>query len=274
VTTGEARLPITVAIVARDEERDLPAAIASVPFAAEVVVVLDPRTRDRTRDAALTLDRPDRPVRVVERPWEGHVAQKGFALSLAREPWVLSLDADERVEPALAAEIEALFRGGPAAEGYTVGRRTLYLGRWMRGSGWYPDRKLRLVRRGAARWTGEDPHDRLEASGRVEDLLGSLEHRSYRDLSDHLRKLDDFTEIAAREKRGRGVRRPVLRMLVHPPARFLKMYLLKRGFRDGVPGAVAAGMGALYAFLKYAKLWELEEEGRRVPAGAVPRGPA
>jgi glycosyltransferase involved in cell wall biosynthesis len=259
------RLPVSVAIVARDEEEDLPGAIASVPFASEVVVILDPRTRDGTREVARALDLPDRPVRVIEREWGGHVAQKNFALEACASPWVLSLDADERVSGDLGREIEALFRPEPAAAGYTVGRRTFYLGRWMRGGGWYPDRKLRLVRRGSARWGGTDPHDRLLVDGRTEDLAGDLLHGSYGTLSDHLRKADFFSAISARRKYERGARHPLLRLLVHPPARFARMFILRGGWRDGIPGAIAAGMGTLYVFLKYAKLWELIEAERRRP---------
>lgn len=262
------RLPVSVAIVARDEEEDLPGAVASVPFASELVVVLDPRTADGTREVARALDLPDRPVRVIEREWGGHVAQKNFALDVASCPWVLSLDADERVSGDLRREIEGLFRSEPAAAGYTVGRRTFYLGRWMRGGGWYPDRKLRLVRRASARWGGTDPHDRLLVDGRTEDLRGDLLHGSYRTLSDHLRKADLFAAISARRKFDRGAGRPILRLLIHPPARFAKMFILRGGWRDGIQGAIAAGMGTLYVFLKYAKLWELIEAERRRPGSA------
>ncbi len=261
-------LPITVSIIARDEEEDLPGAIESAGFAREVVVVVDSRTCDRTREVARALHREDRPVRVLEKEWEGHVAQKNFALQGASSDWVLALDADERVSPELRREIEALFARGPSAQGYTVGRRTRYLGRWMTGGGWYPDRKLRLLRRGAGRWTGLDPHDRLEVEGRVEALAGDLHHQSYRDLADHIRKIDSFTAIAARGKFDRSVRLPFLRLLVQPPARFIKMYLWRGGIRDGMPGMVAAAMGAFYVFLKYAKLWELYRAERRRAGGA------
>jgi glycosyltransferase involved in cell wall biosynthesis len=267
---GSRRLPISIAIVARDEEADLPGAIRSVPFAAEAVVVVDARTSDRTREVARALDAPDRPVRVIDREWAGHVAQKNFALDRAASEWVLALDADERLSDELRREIEEAFAAGPAVDGFSVARRSFYLGRWMRGGGWYPDRKLRLVRRGRARWAGIDPHDRLEADGRVVPLRGAILHRSYRSLAEHLRKVDFFTGIAAGEKRARGTRFPVARMLVHPPARFLKMAVVRGGWRDGVPGIIAAGMGSLYVFLKYAKLWELERRDRQGAEGPAP----
>ncbi len=281
MTNGGGRLSISLCIIARDEERDLPAAIVSAPFASEVIVVIDAATADGTRAAARAADAADRPVRIFERSWPGHVAQKNFALEQATCEWALSLDADERVSPELDGAIRAVFSRGPAAGicGFAMNRRTRYLGRWMRGSGWYPDSKLRLVRRGRARWEGTDPHDRLAADGPIARLEGDLLHESYRDLSDHLRKLDAFTSIAAGEKARRGAGlsvwgHPVWRMLVQPPARFLKMFLWKRGWRDGLPGAIAAGMGTLYVFLKYAKLWEIHATERRLAGGSVGLDPS
>ncbi len=274
MTGAGARLPIALCIIARDEERDLPAAIASAPFVSEVIVVIDAATVDGTREAARAAGSPEGPVRIFERPWPGHVAQKNFALEQAACEWALCLDADEGVSGELAAEIRALFGRGAAGNGYTMNRRTRYLGRWMQGSGWYPDRKLRLVRRGRARWEGIDPHDRLAADGPVAHLGGDLLHRSYRNLGDHLTKLDAFTSVAAGEKARRGAAHsvwghPVWKMLVYPPVRFLKMFFWKRGWRDGLPGVIAAGMGTLYVFLKYAKLWEIRATERRLAGGSA-----
>ena len=136
-------------------------------------------------------------------------------------------------------------------------RRTFYLGRWIGTSGWYPDRKLRLFDKRAGRWGGINPHDHVRVTGSVLPLRGDLQHYSYKNMADHLRTINLFTDIAAREKLARGGRWPVFSMLTHPPMKFLKMYLLQRGFREGVAGVLLAGLGAFYVFLKYAKLWEL-----------------
>jgi hypothetical protein len=143
-----------------------------------------------------------------------------------------------------------------------MARRTLYLGRWILHGGWYPDYKVRLVRRGRARWGGVDPHDRLEAEGPVGTLAGDLEHRTYRDISDHLRTIDRFTSVAAGELHARGRGRALAGMLLNAPAKFLKMYVLKAGFLDGVPGFIVAALGSYYVFLRYAKLWELRRVRR------------
>jgi hypothetical protein len=144
-----------------------------------------------------------------------------------------------------------------------MARRTFYLGRWITHGGWYPDRKVRLVRRGRARWGGIDPHDRLEVEGPVGTLAGDLLHYTYRDIADHVRGMDRFTSVAAGEYHARGRGGAVAMMILGPPAKFAKMYLLKAGFLDGLPGFVVAVMGSHYVFLKYAKLWER----RRVTGG-------
>lgn len=270
---GPGRLPITACFIALNEEGDLPGAMESIDFAAEVVVVVDSRTTDRTREVACALHLPERPVRVFEREWSGQVDQKNFALQQATSDWILCLDADERVSRELRGELVELFAGTPPAQGYSLPRRTFYLGRWMRGSNWYPDRKIRLLRRGQGCWKGVDPHDRLEVNGQVESLKGDLQHRSYRDLRDHLEKVDFFTAVAAREKLKSSMGHPLLRILIHSPARFIKMYLLRGGWRDGMQGMIAALMGAFYVFLKYAKLWELQEAHRRSPESALALDP-
>jgi glycosyltransferase involved in cell wall biosynthesis len=261
------RVPLTACIITRDEQRDLPACLESVSFADEIVVV-DSHSTDSTRDLAAAFrgkspDGDDVIPRVIERDWPGHVEQKNFAIGQASHDWVLCVDADERVSPMLREEIlAALSTDAPAADGYLMPRKTFYLGRWITHGGWYPDRKLRLFRRSRGRWGGINPHDHVRVEGRVGALRGDLHHFSYRSISDHLRTIDFFTTIAAREKSSRGVRIPVLRMLVQPPFKFLKSYLLQQGFREGVAGLVIATLGAYYVFLKYAKLWELQRSRR------------
>lgn len=259
-----AKTPLTVCMITFNEEANVTAALESVGFADEIVVV-DSHSTDRTRELAETfrgVSRSGEEVvpRVLERDWPGHVEQKNFAIDAASHDWVLCLDADERVSPELRREVEAaLATESPAADGYTMPRRTFYLGRWISSSGWYPDRKLRLFRRSCGRWGGVNPHDHVYVKGRIERLGGDIHHYSYRDMAQHVRTINSFTGIAAEQKYRRGARWPVLRMVTHPPAKFLKMYLLQRGFRDGMPGFLIATLGAWYVFLKYARLWELRE---------------
>lgn len=256
------RVRLTACLITKNEEANLPDALRSVDFADEIVVI-DSHSTDRTREIARdfrarALDGTEVAPRVIERDWPGHVEQKNFAIDQATHDWVLCVDADERVSPELRAEIEeALSVEVPPVVGYTMPRKTFYLGRWIVRSGWYPDRKLRLFRRSCARWGGTNPHDHVQPRGDVAEFKGDLHHYSYRSMADHLRTIDFFTDIAAREKARKGVRFPVLRMLIQPPFKFFKMYVLKQGFREGRVGFIVAVLGMYYVFLKYAKLWEL-----------------
>ncbi|MBI4601296.1 MAG: glycosyltransferase family 2 protein [Planctomycetes bacterium] len=270
------RTPFSACIIAFDEERNLPDALASVGFADEIIVV-DSHSTDATREVAAAfrgrdLDGREVVPRVIERDWPGHVEQKNFAIDQASHDWVLCIDADERVSSELRREVEAaLAADPPGADGYTMPRKTFYLGRWILRSGWYPDRKLRLFRRSRGRWGGTNPHDHVYVRGVVKPFSGDLHHYSYRSMADHIRTINSFTDIAAREKLREGVRWPLLRMLVQPPFKLFKMYVLKQGFREGAAGFIVAVLGALYVFLKYAKLWELRGlawKDAPVPEGA------
>lgn len=258
------RPKLSVCVVAMDEADNIEACLRSADFADEWIVV-DSHSKDATREIAARCG-----ARVIERDWPGHVEQKNFALGAATHDWVLCLDADERVSPELRASILAALdradvnganvSGATPPAGFEFPRLTKYLGRWIRHGGWYPDVKLRLFRRSVARWGGTNPHDhvRVDAGQRVERLAGDLHHYSYRTLSDHLRTIDSFTTIAAREKRARGERAGFLTLALRPFGKFLRMYVLKAGFLDGVPGFCVAISGAYYVFLKYAKLREMD----------------
>ena len=254
------REPFSACLITLNEEGNLEDALASVDFADEIIVV-DSHSTDATRDIAARFRGRDRNgdtvvPQIIERDWPGHVQQKNFAIDAAQYDWVFCLDADERVTPELRREIEsALSKSSPAVVGYTVPRRTFYLGRWIRYGGWYPDRKLRLFRRSCGEWGGVNPHDHVYVDGRVQDFRGDLQHYSYRNMAQHIRTINFFTDIAAKEKQHRKVRFPLLRMLVHPPAKFFKMYVLQRAFLEGTVGLLLSGLGAFYVFLKYAKLW-------------------
>jgi hypothetical protein len=178
---------------------------------------------------------------------------------------VLSLDADERVDDRLRDAIERLRADGePSVAAFEVARHPFALGRFIDHGGWWPEWRVRLFDRRRARWGGIDPHDRVEVDGpvgRIEE--GEVEHYTYDSISDHVSKMDRFTTVAARERVARGARGSLLAMLFRPPARFLKMYVLRLGFLDGRAGFVLAVMGAYYVFLKHAKVWEATSVARR-----------
>lgn len=267
---GIARAPVSVCVLACDEERELERCLASIAWADEIVVVVDAKSRDGSEIVARRLA-----SRVERRPYAGDVAQKSHAVSLAKHDWIFVLDPDEVVTPALSeamqrALVEAARADGAgsaggaggaggadsAIAGYEVNRATFHLGRWIRHGDFYPDWKLRLFRRAAGRYAGRDPHGRIEVDGRVARLEGELEHYSYRDLADQIARIQFFSSEAAAALVREGVRFRLRDLVLRPPARFLRSYLLRTGFRDGIPGFVIAGASAFYVFLKYAKLWE------------------
>lgn len=273
------RVKISACIIAKDEADRIGPCLDSVSFCDEIVV-LDSGSRDGT--VALCRSKG---ARVLETDWPGWIAQKNRAVDAARHDWILSLDADERVDPALRAAVEALrdARSGEEPEGpvaYEVTRLNRYLGRWIRHGGWYPEWRIRLFDRRHARWGGVDPHDRVEVRGRLGRLRdGNLLHHSYRSLADHVRQMDRFTGVSAGEMLARGRRPGLWGLCVRPPFHAFRMYVLRRGFLDGWPGFVSATMFGWYVFLKYAKAWELQREERRPTTGlevvlpADPGGP-
>jgi glycosyltransferase involved in cell wall biosynthesis len=241
--------PLSVVIIARNEEDRIGGAIASVPFADEVVV-LDSGSDDGTVALARSLG-----ARVVETDWPGHVAQKNRALTHASHDWVLSIDADERVSPALAESIRAALAGVSEVRGYRMSRLSWWMGAPVRHGTWYPDRRIRLFRRDAARWVGVDPHDRVEVDGPVAPLTGDLHHHPYRSLSDHLTTIDAYTARHVEVARSQGVTARWWDVVLRPPLHFVKAILLKRGFLDGVRGWCIAGLGAMYVLVKWTRLY-------------------
>ncbi|MGH0030439.1 MAG: glycosyltransferase family 2 protein [Myxococcota bacterium] len=246
---------VSACIITRDEEDRLPDCLASLGWCDEIVVV-DSGSGDRTCEIAKSAG-----ARVIERDWPGHVAQKEFAVRAAQNDWVFCIDADERVSPALATEIEALRASGFGdAAGFSVPRLSSYLGGWIRHGSWYPDRKLRLFDRRRGGWGGRDPHDRVEVDGPVRALASDLEHHPYRSFGDHLRTIDRYGDIMAEELRRDGRRARLLDIVLRPPLRFLTFYLLRGGFRDGWRGLLLAYMAAHYVRVRYVKLWLLDRE--------------
>lgn len=249
-------MKISACIIAKDEADRIVPCLESVSFCDEIVV-LDSGSSDDT----VALCRAHG-ARVVETDWPGWVAQKNRAAAAAANDWVLSLDADERVDPALRERIEAIrtARPGESAEGpaaYEMTRLTRYLGRWIRHGGWYPEWRARLFDRRRARWGGVDPHDHLEPDGPVERVRGGhLLHLTYRSLTDHVSQINRFTSVAADEKIARGGGGSVFAMLLRPPFGMFRMYVVRLGFLDGLPGLVLAVMHGWYVFLKYAKVRE------------------
>ncbi|MCX6551968.1 MAG: glycosyltransferase family 2 protein [Acidobacteria bacterium] len=242
---------VTATIITLNESANITAALESVSWADEIVVVDAGSTDDTVALARRVAGQ------VIVRDWPGYIAQKNFAASAATHDWILSLDADERVTPALAAEIQALLAGEPACPGYRVPRISYYLGRWIRSTDWYPDCQLRLYDRRRARWTGRYVHESVQVDGQTGRLRADLQHYPYTDVSHHLRTIDKYSTLAARQMYEDGRRTSPWRMIVHGDAAFLRNYIARGGFRDGAAGLIVSLLNSFYVVLKFVKLWEL-----------------
>ena len=247
---------LSVTIITKNEASDIAEALESVAWADERIVV-DSCSTDDTAAIATSHG-----ARVVSHEWPGYVAQKNYAASLARNDWILSLDADERVTPELAHEIQQTLAQGPASRGYWMPRVTFHLGRWIRTTDWYPDDQLRLYDRRAAEWTGRYVHEGVKVRGAVGRLHGELQHYAYRDISEHLETIDHYTTLAARQMFEQGRRATSLDLALQPAFAFFRNFILKRGFLDGSVGLTISRMNAHYVGLKFRKLRDLGLSGR------------
>jgi glycosyltransferase involved in cell wall biosynthesis len=243
---------VTVTIITLDEAAHIADAIESAAWADEIIVV-DSGSVDDTLSIART-----KGARTETRTWTGYVDQKNFAASLASHDWIFSIDADERIPRALASEIQTLLATDPTRNGYRVPRVTYHLGRWIRTTDFYPDYQVRLYDRRKARWQGRYVHESVTVDGEPGQLTQELEHYSYRDLSDHLNRINAYTTLAARQMHENGRRATAFDLALHPPAAFLRNYLLRRGFLDGTAGLTLSIVNAYSVFLKFAKLWEIQ----------------
>ena len=256
---------LSIAIVALNEEANLGRVLESVRWADEIVLV-DSGSTDRTCEIAQEYG-----ARVIREPWRGYTAQKNYALELCTKDWVLSLDADEEVSPELAEEIRSVLADSKALDGYSVPRKNLFMGRWMRHGGFYPDPKLRLFRRGMAYSTGRDPHDRFEMredpmkdTQRVGRLRGALVHHTYPTLTLYLEHMNRYSSVWNRVPGAVVPRKFSLNAIVlRPWATFIYNYIIRLGFLDGREGLLLHMYHAGYVSWKYAKAWEMGREQKK-----------
>jgi glycosyltransferase involved in cell wall biosynthesis len=256
-------LKISATIITFNEAENIRAACESVAWADEILVV-DSRSTDATREIASGCG-----ARVIERDWPGFAAQKQFAAESASHDWIFSLDADERVSDELRAGVHALRDADEStlAAGYRIARRSFYMGRWIRGGGWYPDLQLRFYQRAKGLWEGAHVHESVKIlpSERVERLRGDLLHFSVRDAAQHHRMIGErYAPLAARRMHEEGRRTTPLRIATAAPAAFTRSFILKGGFRDGLAGLAIARFAAHHAFLKHVMLWELQNKKSEV----------
>jgi len=245
---------ISFCLITLNEEENLPRCLSSCANLADEIVVLDSGSTDGTRKIARQFG-----ARVEHQDWLGYVGQKNKVLSLARHPWAFSLDADEELSPELRDEIRLLRRIEPAGDrsGFSLPRCVFYDGKWIRHGDWYPDRLVRLFRRARAKFAGGKVHERLEVDGRIVALHGELHHYSYKDAADHWARCQHYARLWAETQHEAGQRTNAMAPYLHAASRWLRGYVLRRGFVDGKQGWRIAGFCAREVFLKYRLLREM-----------------
>ena len=242
--------PLSAVLITRNAAAVLESCLDSLAFADEIVVV-DSASTDGTRELAAR-----KGARVVQKEWLGFGRQKQFAVEQAKHDWVLCLDADERVSPELARSIRAAL-AAPGSPVYRMARRNRFLGRWLAHGEGYPDWSPRLFNRMNARWSDDLVHEKVLFAVTPGTLDGDLMHDSSDDLSTYLERQNRYTTLAARQAFEQGRSAGVFHLLCSPVVRFIKFYLMRLGFLDGLPGLLHISIGCINSYMKYAKLIEL-----------------
>jgi glycosyltransferase involved in cell wall biosynthesis len=253
-----AALPLSISIIACNEEANLRRCLASMVGLAAEIIVVDSGSRDRTREVAEEFG-----AQVTHQDWLGHRDQKNVALKLCTQPWVLALDSDEALTPELRQSIEQCFSlpESQRVDGLYMNRCTRFLGRWIRHGDWYPDRKLRLFRHAGAVWSGSPEHDfvLLPAGSQEARLTGDLLHYSFRDMSHYLEKHIQYADVFLKREQARGGRFSALSTLFRSVWRFFRSYVLRLGFLDGFAGLWIAVATAFFAFVRHSRTYETRE---------------
>lgn len=250
-------MKLSVAIITFNEEKNIERCLQSVQSVADEIVVVDSLSTDSTEAICKKYS-----VRFISEKFRGHIQQKNYAMELTNHDFVLSLDADEELSTELTKSILEIKSGG-TADAYKFNRLNNYCGTFIYHGGWYPDTKIRLWDKRKGKWGGENPHDQviMNSDSSIEKLHGDLKHYTYRTLGEHLLQMNKFSDIAAAEAFKRNKRANViLHLVLNPFFTFIKTYILKAGFMDGVAGFQVAISGAYYRYLKYAKLYQLNQK--------------
>src|SRR5882724_7862076 len=246
-------MKITAIIITLNEEKKLAGCLESLSGIADEIVIVDSGSTDGTESIARRFT-----DKFYFNKWPGYAGQKNLAAERSSSDWILSLDSDERLSEQLKRSIAGIKSATAQAPAYRVPRKTFYLGRWIEHSGWYPDRKTRLYDRRRARWDGDFVHESLLVDGETQDLSGDLLHYSIDSVFDHAKTANRYTDLAAQELSAKNRRAGFADLLFLPPITFFKSYILQQGFRDGLPGLSIASFASFYVFMKYLKLWEMQ----------------
>lgn len=246
-------IKLSAVIITLNEEKNIARCLDSLDGLVDEIIVVDSLSTDKTKEICL-----QRNVRFIEQKFLGYRDQKNFAYNLAKYDYVLSLDADEALSPELYREIEKIKNQFDCA-GYDFNRLTNYNGQWIRHCGWYPDNKVRLVKKDCGQWGGGNIHEGLDVTGSIGHLTGDLYHYSYESISSHVIQTNKYSTMEAQILFEKGKRATVVKLVTRPPYQFIKDYFFKLGFMDGRYGFVICFINSLYVLLKYAKMLDLEK---------------
>ncbi len=256
--TGQ--LKVSSIIIAKNEEYNIPKCIESQLLCIdEIIVLIDVTTTDNTIEKVKAF--PSIKYEIVE--WQGYTKTKEYAISLTHNEWILWVDADEILTSELVQEINYFKTQVPRYSAYSVARRAYFLGKWIRHSGWYPGRVIRLFNKNKAKFVNKDVHEHLEIDGQVGELKNDLNHFTDPSIKHYFNKFNRYTTLAANEldKNGKGF--SLSDIILRPAVIFIKMYFIKLGFLDGIQGFILAVFSSAYVFTKYSKFWEIKMNKRR-----------
>ena len=246
-------MKISCIIITCNESKNIRRCLESVKWAGEIVVVDSNSTDDTKKIASEFTDK------IFNLDWGGFGAAKEYTKNQASGEWILSVDADEVVTQELREEIQKVIGSTDPLDGYFIPRRSNFLGRWMKHGGWYPDFVLRLFKKQKGQFTSRLVHEKVVVDGRTGNLKNNLLHYTDPDLDHYLVKLNRYTSIDALQQLKENKTSYPTHFLIRPAATFVKMYFIKLGFLDGMPGLILAVSSAFHVFIKYAKLWHLSQ---------------
>ncbi len=251
---------ISSIVIAKNEEENIARCIESqIGCIDEIIVLVDESSDDKTLEIVKSYQQ----VKYEVVKWMGYAKTKQYAVSLSHNNWIFWIDADEAITETLKDEIVAFKKSDPSCAAYTVPRKAYFLGRWIKHSGWYPGRVIRLFNKKFVNFSENHVHEHLVVGGEIGKLNGDLDHYTDPNIHHYFVKFNNYTSLAASELLTREKRFKVSDIILRPFFIFIKMYIVKKGFLDGVQGFILAVFSAAYVFTKYSKFWELEKEGKK-----------